>query len=273
MVALLDKSPLPSKTALRARAATSSFTSRRVTAVKSSNRTELSRFTYDACDRLGSCSNELIGGSAGLVNLYVYVDNSPIYDLDPSGNAKCRPTLQRGETARNGDVNGPGGPLQERRGRYFGRIKWRANDSGVTLGSELEFGRQKEGVVRGLSQVAVDCICDNCKCKAAPVVNVLGDFGIGFFKIGDERPKIDPKDPDPPVGTVGTQDRFRAVSALGGVALGDTITVEGIAWWTYTARVFDASLGLGIRELDTIVTKSERVSFTWKCVGTCPDTK
>ncbi len=78
MVALLDKSPLPSKTALRARGATSSFTSRRAIALKSSNHTELDGFTYDTCRRLGSCSKEGSGFSFGYTN-------SPADSIDPSG--------------------------------------------------------------------------------------------------------------------------------------------------------------------------------------------
>lgn len=85
MVALLDKSPLPSKTALRARGATSSFDSRRAAAFKSSNRIELGGFTYDACRRLGSCSKDPIG----------YLDGPNVYSAhfvmngtDPTGLVK-----------------------------------------------------------------------------------------------------------------------------------------------------------------------------------------
>ncbi len=84
MVALLDKSPLPLKTALRARGATSLFESRRATALKSRNCIELERFTYDACDRLGSCSNEL-GRYAVGPHVYVYSAGRPIVSTDPSG--------------------------------------------------------------------------------------------------------------------------------------------------------------------------------------------
>ena len=83
MVALLDKSPLPSKTALRARGATSSFSSLRAAAVKSRDCTELGRFTYDACDRLGSCSNEANGYQA--LYLYLYVSNNSLRLTDPTG--------------------------------------------------------------------------------------------------------------------------------------------------------------------------------------------
>jgi hypothetical protein len=56
MVALSENSPLPSKTAHRARGATLSCASRLPAALKSSSRIELGRFTYDACRRLGLCA-------------------------------------------------------------------------------------------------------------------------------------------------------------------------------------------------------------------------
>ena len=105
MVALLDKSPLPSKTALRARGATSRFHSRRATAVKSRNYTEIRHFTYDACDRSGSCSND--GNSSEMSkayrrmdsNFYGYVRNAPSNHLDPSGNVLIVPIADNTRTA------------------------------------------------------------------------------------------------------------------------------------------------------------------------------
>jgi hypothetical protein len=77
MVALLDKSLPPSKTALRARGATSSFTSRRAIAAKSYSRIELGRFNYDARRRLGLCSKvPIVNGG------YRYL---AINGTDPSG--------------------------------------------------------------------------------------------------------------------------------------------------------------------------------------------
>ena len=93
MVALLDKSPLRSKTALRARGATSLFESRRATAVKSSNHIELERFTYDACDRLGSCSNDPIGFRGSRWSLYEYVGSNPVLKRDPSGKEEDGPVI------------------------------------------------------------------------------------------------------------------------------------------------------------------------------------
>jgi hypothetical protein len=85
MVALLDKSLSTSKTALRARGATSSFNSRRAAALKSRNRIELGGFTYDACDRLGSCSNEPIGYEGSEWNFYEYAVSSPSTFVDSTG--------------------------------------------------------------------------------------------------------------------------------------------------------------------------------------------
>jgi len=94
MVALLDKSPLPSKTALRARGATSSFNSRRATAVKSSNYIEIRRFTYDARRRLGLCSNEGSGYLGG-GNPFAYSGNAPLFIVDPSGQSPADPIIAR----------------------------------------------------------------------------------------------------------------------------------------------------------------------------------
>ncbi len=92
MVALLENSLSTSKTALRARGATSSFTSRRATALKSRNRTELGVFTYDARDRLGSCSKEgnlARGRSLALFTGYIpYSYSEPVLTIDPSGNVR-----------------------------------------------------------------------------------------------------------------------------------------------------------------------------------------
>jgi hypothetical protein len=91
MVAHLDKSPLPSKTALRARGATSASELRRAIGVKSCNRIELGRFTYDARRRLGLCSNERngskdpMGAKAGSLCKYIYVRSDPLNLRDPSG--------------------------------------------------------------------------------------------------------------------------------------------------------------------------------------------
>ena len=84
MVALLDKSPLTSQTALRARGATSRLESRRAIALKYRNRIELGRSTYDARRRLGSCSKEPIG-YVDAWNLYGYVANNPTEVIDPYG--------------------------------------------------------------------------------------------------------------------------------------------------------------------------------------------
>lgn len=81
MVDLLDKSTLPSKTALRARGATFAIRSRRATAVKSSERIELGRFTYDARRRLGLCSKVPNGTWGG----YGYVLNRSTVRVDPMG--------------------------------------------------------------------------------------------------------------------------------------------------------------------------------------------
>lgn len=95
MVALLDKSPLPLKTALRARGATSSFHSRRATAVKSSNCIELGVFAYDACRRLGSCSNDRNGRFRVGANLFNYVESSPTRRVDPTDLEPIQPDPKR----------------------------------------------------------------------------------------------------------------------------------------------------------------------------------
>jgi hypothetical protein len=97
MVALLDKSTLPSKIALRARAATSASELRRATAVKSSNCIEIRRFTYDARRRLGLCSNDTIGDEE-LQNSYLYL--APLDSTDPSGTLRIY-----GRKTRNGSCS------------------------------------------------------------------------------------------------------------------------------------------------------------------------
>jgi hypothetical protein len=91
MVALSENSPLPSKTALRARGATLSCASRLPTALKSSNRIELGRFTYDACRRLGLCSNERSRRlrEKWVLRLFEYASNNPVDIIDPSGLKDC----------------------------------------------------------------------------------------------------------------------------------------------------------------------------------------
>jgi hypothetical protein len=97
MVVLSETSPLPSKTAHRARGATLSCASRLPAALKSSNRIELGRFTYDACRRLGLCSKEGIrsndpDGYSDETNLFLYVASAPTRYIDPSGltlQSKC----------------------------------------------------------------------------------------------------------------------------------------------------------------------------------------
>jgi hypothetical protein len=85
MVALLDKSTLPSKIALRARGATSASELRRATAVKSSNCIEIQRFTYDARRRLGLCSNVGTEYYNSGPSCYEYSYSMPLNEVDPSG--------------------------------------------------------------------------------------------------------------------------------------------------------------------------------------------
>jgi hypothetical protein len=98
MVALVDNSPLPSKTALRARGATSPSEPRRATALKSRNCTEFRRFSYGACRRLESCSKDPIGYDSEETSLFVYVSSAPTVLLDPSGQLEIVVT-GRGHTA------------------------------------------------------------------------------------------------------------------------------------------------------------------------------
>jgi hypothetical protein len=61
-------------------------------AVKSRNRIELGRFTYDARRRLGLCSNER-GGVVGGIAPYKYAANSPAVYIDPGGLDCEKPTV------------------------------------------------------------------------------------------------------------------------------------------------------------------------------------
>jgi len=113
MVALLEKLPSTSKSALRARGAASASESRRADAIKSCNRIELGRFTYDACRRLGLCSNERIrsnetigyldAGGPG-IGFYMYVENAPIVHVDPSGKVTLR---EAGQSLRDRGIWNP----------------------------------------------------------------------------------------------------------------------------------------------------------------------
>jgi hypothetical protein len=84
MVSLLEKSPLPPKTALRARGYILHLVAPVLTRRNSSNRTEFRRFTYETCFRLETCARDPIGYEDGF-NVYAYVQCSPMRFVDPSG--------------------------------------------------------------------------------------------------------------------------------------------------------------------------------------------
>jgi hypothetical protein len=85
MVALLDKSPLPPKTALRARGDILHLVAPVRARHNSSNRTEFHRFTYVTVFRLESCAKDPIGYEGGDTNVYAFVYSQPTRMLDPSG--------------------------------------------------------------------------------------------------------------------------------------------------------------------------------------------
>ena len=110
MVALLDKSPVPSKTALRARGAPSSFQSHRATELKSSKRIGLGHFTYDNCRRLDSCSKDPITYAAGSNCLYEYCHSKPYSYVDPWG-MQIMATMPPGLSPFPGPVTNPNRPV------------------------------------------------------------------------------------------------------------------------------------------------------------------
>ena len=212
------------------------------------------------------CSRDPIGYGEGL-NLYSA--SSGLAHTDPTGTTRCRAVLQRGATPPSGNLRGPSGRYSG--GRYTGQIRWQASNSGVSLGARAQFGsRGNAANATGSTSVSVACRCDGCKCKA---YGVIGGVGIGNIQRGDQRSDVEPFNPDDPdstpLGDAGSQQLGGAHSLLGGYASGDTITVYGTATWKFTDRTWYRSY-TGVFAFDDEETRTVRVSFTWKCKGTCP---
>ena len=189
-------------------------------------------------------------GYKGGMNLYGYVDNEPMEYNDPYGEAKCHSALQVGQSSANGTYRFSGKMYGVTGRRFNGIVRWKADDNGVTLYTEIKvLGRV---VSRGEGSGDVGCRCKDCECVAS---NFTFGFDAAYWSEGVLKS-------DEGRGTVVSGGAF------GGVQVGGSlISASGFVGHTHFVRKVDPDTGYF--SIPHSVTDGRSFDLTWKCRGSC----